>query len=291
MYDVLHNMDWVSAVRSDYLTPVFRALSSLGGGGFLLVFLVFGYLAIDKVAFARALAVVLVGALINGWLKTYFQDPRPPQALWLDASVGDSYGFPSGHAQVAVALWLWFAAHVRQRWGAILLATLAAGIAVSRLYLGVHDLEDVLGGAAIGFVLLGAFLVWSSERFSDARRRYAVLPLAAAVTLTAMCLATWPGADVRPPLIYGCLLCAFWVGYRLEVSRVSFRPGRLSRAALAGAAGVLGMGALIGSLAMLDNGGAIRAIPATLLVGLYISLLAPMLMVRVGLLEREGSSR
>jgi membrane-associated phospholipid phosphatase len=287
MQGLLHNMDWVEGLRSVYLTPAFHALSGLGSAAFLLLFLVFGFLAIDKRLFARAIAIVLVSAIINDWLKHYFIDPRPPQALWLDANVGSSFGFPSGHTQVAVALWLWIAFHVRRRWAAVMLVALTIGVAASRLYLGVHDIEDVLGGAAIGFAILGLAIVWSGDRLTDVRDRYPMLPVVVGALLTVVTVATWPGPELRVPLVLGGLLCAFWIGYRLEVRRWHFQQASAVRSGIAGALGVIGLLAVIGALAQLRSAPPLTVLPAVFFVGLYISLIAPRLMVRFGLLRYE----
>jgi len=287
MHGILHDMQWVEGLRSIYLTPFFLGLSGLGSSAFLLLFLVFGFLAIDKRLFARAMAIVLVSAIINDWLKNYFGDPRPPQTLWLDASIHDSFGFPSGHTQVAVALWLWLAFHVQRRWAALMLVALTVGVALSRLYLGVHDIEDVLGGAVIGFAILGLFIVWSGDRLTDVRTRYPMLPVIAGATLTALSLLTWPGKEARIPLILGGLLCAFWIGYRLEVRRWHFQHASAVRSGIAGALGVIGLLAVLAAVAGLREGPPIELLPAVLFVGLYISLIAPRLMVRLGLLRYD----
>ena len=64
----------------------------------------------------------------------------------LGATVGSS--FPSGHAATSAAGALVLALTVR-RWIPFLVL-LAAGIAFSRVYVGVHYPLDVLGGAIIG---------------------------------------------------------------------------------------------------------------------------------------------
>jgi undecaprenyl-diphosphatase len=65
------------------------------------------------------------------------------------AQSGD--GFVSGHAAVAVAL---AAGTMRSRPGLDpLLAILAAVVGVSRMYVGAHLPLDVLGGAALGFIV------------------------------------------------------------------------------------------------------------------------------------------
>ena len=79
-----------------------------------------------------------------------------------------SFSFPSGHSSVAIAFYGALAlvlARLLPRWRARLALALAAAalvavIGLSRLYLGVHYLSDVLAGFAAG-------LAW----FSDLRAR------------------------------------------------------------------------------------------------------------------------
>ncbi len=102
----------------------------------------------------------LLSANLNGALKLFFHAPRP---AWLDAKIiahafEPSFGFPSGHAQNAVAVWGLLAAKAKTRlaWGIALI--LCAFIGLSRLVLNVHFPGDVLGGWLIGAFLLGTFL-------------------------------------------------------------------------------------------------------------------------------------
>lgn len=77
---------------------------------------------------------------------------------------GISFGFPSGHTSSAFAVWGGMAVVFRRRWLAWLAALMIALIAFSRLYLGVHFLADILGGALLGgLVLLAAWLLWRRD--------------------------------------------------------------------------------------------------------------------------------
>jgi undecaprenyl-diphosphatase len=102
---------------------------------------------------ATALYVLLVGALadlVAIGLKETFDRARPPEG---EALVGlpSSPSFPSGHATMSFAVAAFLSAlHPRLRTP---LFSLAALIAVSRAYLGVHFWLDVLAGAALGTAL------------------------------------------------------------------------------------------------------------------------------------------
>ena len=106
--------------------------------------------------------------MINSFLKDLFQDPRPSEELMLDAQIGLSYGWPSGHTQIAVTLWGFLAYELKDKWFSIFASLLIALIAFSRLYLGVHDLGDVFAGLVIGLIILGAWhvaFIWISSTY------------------------------------------------------------------------------------------------------------------------------
>jgi hypothetical protein len=103
--------------------------------------------------------MLFISGIINLFLKDYFQDPRPPMEFMLDPKIGTSYGLPSGHAQIAVTLWGLLAYELKNKWITVLASILIMLICFSRLYLGVHDIEDVLFGLIIGLLIL---TIWHS---------------------------------------------------------------------------------------------------------------------------------
>jgi len=180
----------IQRIRTPALDWFFQLVSALGYRMAFLAVLLALLLAWDKrKAFGLALFVGCAG-LLNHLLKEIFQMPRPFQVapesiavldLSLRRSVASglgrwvfpaaaSYGFPSGHAQMAVCLWGGLAVNLRKRWAWIAAAVLAVLTAFSRLYLGVHFLGDVLGGLAIGSVLL--FLYAGVVRIGLERDRF-----------------------------------------------------------------------------------------------------------------------
>ena len=154
-----NDLSWVESIRAPYLSFFFETITLMGYPTFLILFISFGYFFWSPNRFSRVALILFISALINGFLKDLFQDPRPPEELMLDAQIGLSYGWPSGHTQIAVTLWGFLAYELKDKWFSIFASLLIALIAFSRLYLGVHDLGDVFAGLVIGLIILGAWHV------------------------------------------------------------------------------------------------------------------------------------
>jgi hypothetical protein len=63
-------------------------------------------------------------------------------------------GFPSGHAQNSLVLWIIIASWVTKKWPYIVAAFVCLLIGFSRIYLGVHFPTDILGGWIIAALIL-----------------------------------------------------------------------------------------------------------------------------------------
>ena len=106
---------------------------------------------------------ITVGVFISDWfsleIKNLVQRVRPCHTEYFRAVVGctASYSFPSNHATnaltVATVLILFGKRLWKSRLISIYVISVAMLIGVSRLYLGVHWLTDVLGGALLGLII------------------------------------------------------------------------------------------------------------------------------------------
>ena len=104
------------------------------------------------------IAVVFGGLALITALEAFFAEPRPP-AAWHAISVSP-YSLPSGHVMAATITWGAIISIYRPLPGNANSRTLAVIfivtlVALSRLFLGVHYLPDVLIGAGLGVGYLG----------------------------------------------------------------------------------------------------------------------------------------
>ncbi len=281
MDSFLHDISWILPFRSDAATLVFNAFTLAGYTPFFLVLLPLGYWLWDKALFTRlALLIGLVG-LSNTFLKELFMDPRPPIAFALDGRVGESFGFPSGHAQIAVAMWFYLATEIKRTWGWVTAAVIAAGVCLSRLYLGVHDVEDVLGGAALGVACIFIFKGLERERLiTEAHPAAQLLGLA---VIAPVAWALWPRAGQMPEgmIALTAFLSFWWAGRLIEERWINYqRHGNWAVAALATVAGVAIVFVLLKLVGDVAEAAGLKAYAQTVqmsVIALYVTAIAPAL--------------
>jgi undecaprenyl-diphosphatase len=160
--------------RAGWLNPIFEGITYSGNQGIVWLVLA-GALALvwrRASVFLMVLAAGVLASLTSYGLRAAIPRDRPPleypdpEPL---VGVPGSNSFPSGHAATSFACatilcWLW------PRFAAPLIA-LAAAIAFSRVYVGVHYPLDAMGGAGLGTALAALVLVTAPRwRAADRRR-------------------------------------------------------------------------------------------------------------------------
>ena len=166
----------VESSRTSALNDVFLTLSRFGSTA---VVLGLGSLATLLTwrrcrAVATALLIATFGRPVLEFVLKALVDRERPDFRRLVGGEGPS--FPTGHVMAAFALWgllpVVVALYTRRRaiwWASVAVsAALIAGIAASRVYLGVHWFSDVVGGLVVGtFFLLGVdwVLVCTHRRY------------------------------------------------------------------------------------------------------------------------------
>jgi membrane-associated phospholipid phosphatase len=174
-------LEWMTEVRTPWLTRVAKAMSFLGGP---LVMVPLRLGVIGALAWRRRWLqlTAFVGATVTselciGPLKALIDRPRPPGGLIETTSAS----FPSGHAiaasvtAIGLVVVLAPAASRRAHW-TIIAASFAAVMAMSRTYLGAHWASDVVAGACLGS---GLAVGWAAAlELERSRRRRRHVPIA-----------------------------------------------------------------------------------------------------------------
>ena len=167
---------WLVEHRSAVGLDLFNAITNVGSPAVSLVIATIVCVVLYRrrqIADAALLPVVLGGGeLLNLVLKLSFHRARPQ----LGVVELDTYSYPSGHAMIATAAYGAFAyllwRRARARRARILVSagmvTVVVLVSLSRIYLGVHYLSDVLGGIAAGTIWLALSIALQAaygERF------------------------------------------------------------------------------------------------------------------------------
>lgn len=136
-------------IRVPGLNEVMLAITTLGEETAFLVIALILFWCIDKYVGYYTLSVGFIGTIANQFLKLWFRIPRP----WvLDENFtileqaregAGGYSFPSGHTQSAVGTFGCIAAAAKHRSIRITCIVIAALVAISRMYIGVHTPLDV----------------------------------------------------------------------------------------------------------------------------------------------------
>jgi undecaprenyl-diphosphatase len=144
---------WMQTHQSPRVGAFLDFISALGAKNVLFVLaLGLGWLMARNVTFLIVIALCgIIAATAVDLLKDGFAITRPLTGL-LERR---SFSFPSGHVSgtAALAVLLSFMALRRRRWRVVTCATSAVMVvlmALSRMYLDMHWLSDVLGGALVG---------------------------------------------------------------------------------------------------------------------------------------------
>lgn len=165
--------------RNDTLTLLTQTLAWLGGLPAMLVLTAVSsllFLAHGQYLKIRLIVIAVLGSVFISWcLKIMVGRARPEQNLAIFQSYGDS--FPSGHSLYAAALAALLCLLLQRHRQSFLCFALAAVwlvlIGLSRLYLGVHFVSDVLAGWALGLIWIALLWQYFAHKHPTFRLEYA----------------------------------------------------------------------------------------------------------------------
>lgn len=115
----------------------------------------------------------LIGVILNNILKIIIRRPRPTETLVLTTE--SSYSCPSGHSMMSMIFYglliYYVTKFVKKKWlkntSVSILSAIILFVGISRIYLGVHYVTDVLVGYIIGIVYLVIFIKFLKKKKLD----------------------------------------------------------------------------------------------------------------------------
>lgn len=145
----------------DWFIAPMRFVSYFGNEEFFLLVMPLIYWSVDSALGLRMGMILMTSNLLNYIGKLAFAGPRPywissqVRALWLTET---TFGIPSGHSQLTMSVWGICAAYFKRTWFWVVALVVIFLVGLSRMYLGVHFLHDVLFGWLLGALTLWAFV-------------------------------------------------------------------------------------------------------------------------------------
>lgn len=157
-------------IRTEPVDGIMKFISNLGNVGILWIVICLLLICTKrfrKVGIIGLSSLLFCFILNNLLIKNIVQRPRPfytIQELSIIIPEPSEFSFPSGHASssFAAANGIFLASRNKK---AYVLYTLASLMAISRVYVGVHYLSDVLVGALLG-ILSSLFVYTLYEKYN-----------------------------------------------------------------------------------------------------------------------------
>jgi membrane-associated phospholipid phosphatase len=290
---------WVQSLSNPWLDAIAKFLSFLGQAEFYLLLLPFVYWCLDRQIGIGLGYLSLFSFWANKLVKYIFRIPRPADPRLRVPLPETSPSFPSGHSQNAIANWGYLAVRFRNRIFWVVAIILMLGIGLSRIVLGVHFPQDVIGGWLIGLVLLLIF-AWAEprvRRWIGGQRALVQLVLAVAVPVLLIFLHPADDAGLYPAeaaITPMSALAGLGIGVIMERAWVRFRvQGVWWRRGLRFLLGLVVVAILYVGPSLILPEGMAYGLEATArfvryaAVGWAVAFLCPWLFVRLGLAERE----
>ncbi len=225
----------------NFIVQLIFGIITLAGNALVLIIIIAIFSFIYDKRFAKKFFMLYIfSGVINTIIKAIIKDPRPPTNISKAGERGytsSGYGFPSGHAQVAVTNWGYTAYHVKDKLKPYMAPTIFSIfiflITISRIIIGVHDLQDIIGGLLIGIGILIAFLYLEpliSEKINSLCLSMKII-LAIIIPFLLFLIGTLflpeSGYGINIYAISGGSLLGLSLGYVLEGYFVNYDPSEL----------------------------------------------------------------
>jgi len=182
----LQIIKWLQSIRNVFLDNLFEFFTLFGEE--LLVIAILGgiYWCVNKKVGERLAITVFISLGLNSLLKIVFMRPRPFMAddsiVNLRPETSGGYSMPSGHTQSASTVFFGLYQFFKKSYLLIIAIVITVLVGISRMYIGVHYLTDVVVAGLLGFVITYLMYRWIGKR-EDLKKLYLYILIIAIAAL------------------------------------------------------------------------------------------------------------
>lgn len=292
----------VQTLHHPALHAFFKSLTFLGDELGYMLLLPAIYWCISAKLGRRLGVLVFAGLSVNLLIKAVFGLPRPDPSKVTVLVHEESASFPSGHAQGTIVMWGYIWTQWKNQAAAFLLPALILLIGFSRVYLGAHFPQDILGGWLIGGSIVAAF-VYLEPQTSPVLAGWslpALVGLACAVPLAWFGLAFVPGVLASTASVAGSIksltaasaaLLGFSLGLIFERRHLRFgSDGPVTQRSLRFVIGLLPVALVLLGLKLLFPSGILFRFVRYALTGFVAAYVSPWIFLRLKLASAEPAN-
>jgi membrane-associated phospholipid phosphatase len=155
---------WLQSFANGFWTAFFSFWTMFGEETIIIGLMGFIYWCHDKKTGEFLGLTLFLSQIVNSVVKISIQRPRPFEVdgaiVNLRDSTSSGYSFPSGHTQGAASVFGFVAFWLKKRWVTVVTIFIIVMVALSRMYLGVHYLTDVVAGGLLGLGIVYGLYRW-----------------------------------------------------------------------------------------------------------------------------------
>jgi membrane-associated phospholipid phosphatase len=158
---------WLQDHRSGLLELLVKLLNFAGDQFVYIAIIGLIYWLINKRHGLHMFTVLITVSLVTFFLKDLLRSARPyqisPDLIQPLFDEGTTFGFPSGHTSLTLAVWGYLAWWLRRRSVTIGVTVYVIAQALARMIAGVHFPQDVIGGMLVGGLVLALYISLSDS--------------------------------------------------------------------------------------------------------------------------------
>ncbi len=150
-------LEWMTSLEGSVLTAFLKLVSIIANETLYLIVISISYWCISKRKAFHMIVMLCFSRYIGIMVKEFMKIPRPYtydgiEALYEKSAAG--YSFPSTHVQLSTTFWGSFMILCKKRIVWIIGIIFIILVAISRLYLRVHWLSDIIGAVLFSVIVV-----------------------------------------------------------------------------------------------------------------------------------------